>query len=85
MPIIKLNAGLRYTAGTKEEIVEGNTLNEVINNLVGKIPALEGAIFNDGSIREQYLITLNGRHFIDLDQVVNEKDTIAIFPPISGG
>ena len=85
MPTIKLFANLRKLAGQKELSITGATLNAVLNGLVQQIPALGEAIFDDGQIRPQFVITLNGHNITDLDTVVEENDQIAIFPPISGG
>lgn len=85
MPLIKLNANLRYIAETKEVTVKGKILSEVINNLIRKFPGLKEVILEDGQIREHFIITINGHHSTEFDQSVNENDSIAIFPPISGG
>lgn len=85
MPLIKLNANLRSIAGKREEIIEGNTLIEVIKNLIDKHPSFGEAILEDGGVRQHFIITINGHHSTDLAQSVKEDDVIAIFPPISGG
>ena len=85
MPQIKLNANLRNIAGVKEATIQGKTLTEAINNLIRKFPDLEEVIFEEGQIREHFILTINGHHSTELNQSVKEEDTIAIFPPISGG
>lgn len=85
MPQIKLNANLRNIAGVKEATVQGKTLIEGISDLIRKFPNLEEVIFEDGQIREHFILTINGHHSTELNQSVNDDDIIAIFPPISGG
>lgn len=85
MPTIKLFANLRKLAGHKGSAITGSTLNEVLNNLVQQHPALEPAMFENGQIRPNIIITLNGHNTTDPDSPVAETDIVAIFPPIAGG
>ena len=85
LPTVKLFANLRKTAGQKELSLMGATLNEVLTDLVQRHPALEMAIFDNGQIRPNIIITLNGHNTTELQVTVSETDTIAIFPPIAGG
>lgn len=85
MPTIKLFANLRKIAGQKEFSISGTTLNSALNGLVQQHPALESAIFENGQIRLNIIITLNGYNTTDPNLSVTETDTIAIFPPIAGG
>jgi len=96
MPTIKLFANLRKIAGQKEiripataevlpTVSRGATLNSTLNDLVQQIPALDGVLLENGQIRPQLIITINGLNTTDLNVTVAEDDTIAIFPPISGG
>ena len=85
MAQVKLFANLRKIAGQKELFITGATLNFVLNGLVQQVPALESVILENGQIRPQIIITLNGQNTTDPNVAVTEEDTIAIFPPISGG
>ena len=96
MPIIKLYANLRGLAGTKELSItppsgmprsasRGASLGGVLNELIKRIPALDGVILEDGQIRPHFVITINGLNVADLNTTVTEQDIIAIFPPIAGG
>ena len=85
MPTIKLFASLRRTAGQKEVPITGSTLISALNNLVQQVPALDEWIFENGQVRPQIIITINGRNVSDSNVPVAEDDMIAIFPPIAGG
>jgi molybdopterin synthase sulfur carrier subunit len=96
MPTIKLYANLRNIAETKELSItllsgmphstsRGASLGQVLNELVQQIPALDGVILENGQIRSHFVITINGINATDLNVVVMDQDSIAIFPPIAGG
>ena len=85
MPTIKLFANLRKIAETKELSVNETTLSGVLNELVERVPALDGVILENGQIRPHFVITINGHNTDELDVTVTEQDLIAIFPPIAGG
>ncbi len=85
MPIVKLYADLRKLAGAKELSITGATLGAVLNGLVKQNPALDGTIFEDGRVRQHFVITINGHNVSDLDTSVTDQDIVAIFPPIAGG
>ena len=85
MPKLKLFANLRIIAGQKEISVTGTTLNSILNDLVQQVSALDEAIFENGQIRSNLIITINGQRVSEPDIAVTENDTIAIFPPIAGG
>ena len=96
MPTVKLFANLRKIAGQKELSIappagmlhsasRGTTLNSVLTGLVQQVPALDGVILENGQIRPNIIITVNGQNATDPNLTVSDQDTIAIFPPIAGG
>ncbi len=88
MPLIKLYAGLRKTAGVKEIHVEGSRLSDVLMALAEQYPVLRQALFDGERLRQHIVINVNGNN-IDTNQTlevgVAPEDQIAIFPPIAGG
>lgn len=85
MPQVKLFAGLRKLAGTKELSITETSVGGVLGLLVGQYPQLGAAILEDGVPRSHVIITLNGHNVTDPGAMVGEQDVIAIFPPIAGG
>jgi len=85
MPAIKLYANLRQLAGTKELSVTGSTVRAALSELVKMNPPLGEVIFENGKLRPQIVVTINGRHAVELDALLTERDVVAIFPPITGG
>jgi MoaD family protein len=85
MPVVKLYASLRKLAGVKELPITGATLEAVLNGLVKQNPALDGTIFEDGQLRQHFVITINGYNVSDLETSVTDQDIVAIFPPIACG
>ncbi len=85
MPIVKLYANLRKIAGTKELLITGFTVREVLRGLVEQNPLLGKVILEGENLRPHIVITLNGHNVVDMDVNVNEQDVVAIFPPIAGG
>jgi MoaD family protein len=88
MPVVKFYAHLRKLAGAKEKMIAGNSIREVVENLVDGFPELRPFFHKDNEAYIRAIITLNG-HTLEretaLDVPVTEQDQIAIFPPISGG
>ena len=85
MPTIKLYANLRKIAGKKALSIPGANLGEVLSLMIERYPALGEFVLEIGQIRSHLIITINGHNTTDLNVVVTEQDTIAIFPPIAGG
>ena len=85
MPLVKLYANLRNLAGTRELPITGATIGAVVQEMVRQNPVLEDVIIENGELRPHIIITLNGHNVMDINMQVEEKDEIAIFPPIAGG
>ncbi len=85
---IALFATLREKFGVKEIEVECEDFESAIANaskILGEDFYYE--VFNEkGEIRDDRIITINGRNVKDLEKIeLKDGDRIAIFPPIAGG
>ena len=83
MPKIKFFATLREITGKRDEIVKGDTVEDVLNALYREY----GEEFRK-ELRERSMILINGKnieHLEGLKTKVSEEDTISIFPPAGGG
>ncbi len=78
MPVIRLFAAAREAAGTGRDVVEGETVDDV----------LDAAIARYGPQFEAVLATcrvwLNGEE-VDGMTAVRGGDEVAVLPPVSGG
>jgi len=82
--MVKLFANLRRAAGTKEVIIQGENISELLNALVDRYPDL-ALLLADTVVQKHLIITLNGQPVIERNTAVSEQDEIAIFPPLGGG
>ena len=85
---VKLFGNLRQHTGQGTVPASGATIHEVLLDLCAAFPALEEAIFDEGHLYSYVRVMINGRDIElaeGLDTLVNEKDQVAIFPPIAGG
>lgn len=71
----------------KEFEVEGNSLEDVLKKLAEKLgDEFYKEIFDEnGKIRQDRIITVDGRNIKDEEPKLKEGSVIAIFPPIAGG
>jgi len=89
--VVKLFTSLREIAGTKETAVEGESVRQILDELVQTYgDKFHNAIFDEktGNIRRYYSVLVNGRNVYllgGLDTKLNDGDTISIFPPVGGG
>lgn len=90
MPKIRVRffANLREHTKTKELVLEGMTVREILDKICKKFPGLESLLFNGEKLRPYMNVFLNGRDISGLNGMETElhtDDEIAIFPPVSGG
>ncbi|ADB57354.1 MoaD/ThiS family protein [Archaeoglobus profundus] len=71
----------------KEFEVEGNSLEEILKKLAERLgEEFYREIFDEnGKIRSDRIITVDGRNIKDERPKLKEGSVIAIFPPIAGG
>ncbi len=85
---VKLFGNLRQYAGQATVAASGATIQELLLDLCTTFPALGSAIFDQGQLQSYVRVMINGRDIElaeGLDTLVNERDQVAIFPPIAGG
>lgn len=78
-----------YAEGQSEVNVQGATVQEALQDLTGRYPALRQHIFSDdGSLRAFVNLFLNDedvRHLQGGDTPIREEDRLMILPSIAGG
>lgn len=81
---VKLFANFREVAGDREVDISAGNVEELIEHLVGEYPAMEELI-----AAEDYLhVMVNTKHVGPenyKNTELDDKDVVAIFPPVSGG
>ncbi|HHB89883.1 MAG TPA: MoaD/ThiS family protein [Anaerolineae bacterium] len=88
---VKLYATLRPLVGGSSVEVDagpGDTVRQVIEELLERYPQLQDELMQDGEISPRIHIFLNGREVRysgGLDMVIPEDADLRIFPPVGGG
>ncbi|MEE9278120.1 MAG: DUF3237 family protein [Dehalococcoidia bacterium] len=87
MPTVLIPALLRGLTGDVDRVeVEGDTLRKVINNLDERFPGTKARIVEDGLIRPEISVAVNGNIVaMGLLEPVPADAEVAIVPAISGG
>jgi molybdopterin converting factor small subunit len=90
MPVLRIPTPLRsYTSGQSEISVQGGTVAEAMNDLIGQFPSLQPHLYNgQGTLRpfvnlfigEDNIKDLNG-----LETPLRENDRLLLIPSIAGG
>jgi molybdopterin synthase sulfur carrier subunit len=85
----KLFATLAEAAGGRREVVVGvdepePTVGDALDALLDVHPDLEPLVVEDGALRPQVNLLVNGDR-ASLDDPVSADDEFALFPPVSGG
>lgn len=90
---INFYATLRQVVGSKTvdlDIPIGATVHQLLDEIIKAYPALKRDLFDEkGDLYGHVHVLINGRDapFLDkgLDTIINQDDTINIFPAIGGG
>ena len=90
MSTLKIPAPLRPYAGGQNKIeLQGDTVAEALNNLLGEHPEMRQHIMNgDDQLRPFVHLFLNGENVKDLqggDTPLGEDDRLVLIPSIAGG
>jgi molybdopterin synthase sulfur carrier subunit len=81
---VRLFADIREKAGESGVEVEGDTVSEVVRELVTRHPSLEDRLFSDGELRAHLNLTADGEP-VEPEASTEGVEEIAVFPPVSGG
>lgn len=88
---LKFFATFREAVGSKlteREVPEGATVGDVLADLEAEYEGLEGQLLEDGELRPQINVLLDGREVLHMegpDTGLSDGDTLAVFPPVAGG
>jgi molybdopterin synthase sulfur carrier subunit len=88
---LKFFATFREIVGSKtidREFDDGTTIRDVLYGLEEEYEDMQGELIVDGDLKPQINVLKNGRevlHMEGIDTVVDEGDTVSIFPPVAGG
>ena len=90
MSTVRIPPTLRSaTDGTKLVEIDGATVQEVVDNLVGRYPGLTRQLLGtDGRVNQFVNVFLNDtdvRHLDGLGTVVAEHDSVVLLPAMAGG
>ena len=89
MANIRIPTPLRaYTDGASSVDVQGETVGQALDDLVGRYPDLRAHLFNDDELRSFVNIFLDDediRFLGGLDTEIEAEDSLRIIPSIAGG
>jgi molybdopterin synthase sulfur carrier subunit len=90
MTTVRIPPVLRTHVGDAKQVeASGQTVGEVIGQLVDAHPALREQLFtSDGKLNRFVNVYLNGkdvRYLEELETPVGERDTVVLLPAMAGG
>ncbi len=90
MATVRLAPVLRGSVGgAKQVTAQGNTLNEVLNDLYQRFPALKDQIQSDGALSRFINVYINDQDLRYLqggvETAVGPNDTVILLPAMAGG
>lgn len=86
MPTVRLTQLLQPLAGGANTVdAAGATLRAVLEDVARQHPDLRGRIVEDGAIRPDVMIALDGDEVRDLNAPVAAASEVQVLPAIAGG
>ena len=89
MPTVRIPPVLRPEAGNNRHVeADGETVREVLENLVGSYPSLRGRIFEGDDLPQFLNVFIDGtdvRLNEGLETPVDEGATVILLPAVAGG
>lgn len=87
MPVVWIPALLQpLTGGEEKVVVQGATVQEVVDNLEARYPGVKERLCDGGEIRPHIAVAVDGDVTPEgLDQQVRESSEIHFIPALSGG
>jgi molybdopterin synthase sulfur carrier subunit len=88
---LKFFATFREAVGSKivdRSFPDATTVGDVLEVLEAEYDGLHGNLLQDGDLKPQINVLLNGREVLHMDGVdtaIDDGDTLAVFPPVAGG
>jgi molybdopterin converting factor small subunit len=73
------------TGGVAQVQLAGRTVREVINRLEERFPGIKERLLQDGDVRPDVAIAVDGEIIFDLSDGVRTDSEVHFVPPISGG
>lgn len=73
------------TGGVAQVQIGGRTVREVMNRLEERFPGFKERVLQDGDVRPDIAIAVDGEVIFDLSDRVGEHTEVHFIPPISGG
>jgi MoaD family protein len=90
MPIVRFPALMKFYVDNQSEFpITGNTVAELIDNVVARYPALKPHLFEPGGkLRRHFNIFVNGEHIRELnglDTPLKDEDKVILMVSAAGG
>jgi molybdopterin converting factor small subunit len=90
MPVLRIPTPLRsYTAGQSEIPVQGDTVAEAMNDLMGQYPSLKPHLYNGSGTLRPFVNLFVGENNIKdlkgLETPLESDDRLLLIPSIAGG
>jgi molybdopterin converting factor small subunit len=89
MSVVRIPPTLRSeTRGEREVLAEGENVRELLDDLMGKFPALRGQLLENDDLAPFVNVYVDGedvRTRDGLETKVDESDTVILLPAMAGG